>query len=190
MPETTAIEAVERRLTPREKLALAMELAVEDLNERETQALLVGGDLAVLRPAAQTAYVAYQAKRIGLDPMSQPFLLLAVDGRVILYAKKECAEMLRAKHHVAVEVLRDELTPDTYTVFVRASVPDKDFPSGVRFEDNCASSPILTAKGKALADLKMKTFTKALRRATLAITGCGFSGEDDRPEGAQPIGIE
>ena len=169
-PVSTAVAVVPASpsLSRKEKLAAQLNLAVSELPDRDMERLLIGGDIGMLSPPVKLAYYAYQCERMGLDPMSRPLEFLSLSGKTVLYMKKEGAEMLRVKHGVSVEVLKDETTPEMYTVWVRATMPDG------RHEDNIAALPIV--KGD-LGILKMKCYSKALRRVTLAITGCGFTDE-------------
>ena len=180
--DNTAL-VVSKSLTTREEMAKSLQIEVEDLSAKEAEALIVGGNLAMLTPANQLNVYAYHCRRIGVPLVAQPFIFLTFNNKKVLYAKKECAEMLRSLHKVSVEVLKEELTPDFYTVWVRAKMPDG------RFEDNLACVPLLASNKLEVANKKMACQSKALRRVTLAITGCGLSDSEDAPAGAKVIDI-
>jgi len=190
-PETQALVRV---LTPKEQMALTLKMEVAELSDKEVESFLVGGNLAV-SPKTQMYVYAYRCERMGLNPVDHPLTVMTFNNVRVLYAKKECAEMLSFKHGVAIEILRDELTPEFYTVHVRARMPDDRFPEGIRTLDNMACVPLLASGKLEIANKKMACISKALRRVTLAITGCGLSDSDDAPPGArsssasgQPVG--
>lgn len=167
----------------KERLANQLELAVGDLSDKEARALLVGGDLGVLSPAVQTAYYGYRCKQLGLDPLSRPFDLLALNGRVVLYANKTCADQLRAVRQISVEITQHGRDGDYLFAEAVARMPDGrvDFDTGYVW--------VGTLKGEALANAHMKVITKAKRRVTLSICGAGMLDESEIESvpGAQPV---
>ena len=157
----------------RSKLARTLELAVEELSERDARELLTTGNLGVLAPAVQTAYYAYRCKQMGLDPLSRPFDMLALNGKVVLYANRNCAEQLAAKHGISIYKHDLSETPDAITIFVYGRTPDG------RESVNCASVDTGKLKGADLATARMKCMTKAQRRLILAMTGGGMLDETE-----------
>lgn len=163
-----------RPLSRKEQLAQSLDLAVEQLSDRDTQALLVGGDLGVLAPAVRMAYYAYRCKQLDLDPMTRPFDLISLQGKTVMYANRACADQLRAKRGISVVDYKVEQTPEMLTIWVTGK--DKDG----RTEMNCASVSLgLVTAPEARANAVMKCMTKALRRLTLAMTGAGLLDETE-----------
>ena len=109
-------------------------------------------------------------QRIGLDPATQPFKLLNLKGKEILYADKSAAQQLNRLYKISHEVLKNEKIDDVYMVTVRASNADG-------FQDEYGAVTINGKKGEDLANSLMKAITKSKRRATLAL--CGLSMMDE-----------
>lgn len=165
---STALAVQEKRLTMRERLADSLELALDQLSEKDATALITGGDLGVLAPQVRTAWYIYRCKQLGLDPMTRPFDLIALNGKVVLYANRACADQLRAKHNISVQIVDKQMSGDMLTIWVEGKMPDG------RAEVNCGSIFIGGLRGEPLSNAIQKCMTKALRRLTLAMTGAGL----------------
>jgi hypothetical protein len=140
------------------------------------KALLVG-NLATLTAEQRQSYYMAICQSAGLNPLTRPFTLMKnKGGDLFFYANKECAEQLRSRDAVSLQILSRETESDVgiYTVTIRASLPNG------RKEDAQGVVDITNLKGQALADARMRAESKAKRRATLAICGLGFAGEEDR----------
>jgi len=145
--------------------------------------IVLKGDISALKPDEKVAYYRSVCERVGLDPATQPFQLLTLQGKQILYASKSATEQLSKVHGVSHEV-RDRQTVDSvFIVYVRASLP------GGRFTDASGAVNIGGAKGDNLANALMKAETKAKRRATLSLLGLGMMDETEveTVPGAVPI---
>jgi hypothetical protein len=145
--------------------------------------IVLKGDISALKPEEKVAYYRSVCERVGLDPATQPFQLLTLQGKQILYASKSATEQLSKVHGVSHEV-RDRQTVDSvFVVYVRASLP------GGRFTDASGAVNIGGAKGDVLANALMKAETKAKRRATLSLLGLGMMDETEveTVPGAVPI---
>lgn len=149
--------------------------------------VIVKGDLSKLDPAERAKYYVTVCKSVGLNPLTRPLEYITLQGKLTLYAKRDCADQLRKLHNVSLKVLEQRLDGDLLTVHVKATMPD-----GREDEDFGAVSLPETAKGEIRANLVLKAITKAKRRATLSICGLGFLDEtevDDIPARAKRIGI-
>lgn len=153
------------------------------------ESVLIGGDLAVLSQEQRFNFYLDVCKSLQLNPFTQPFGYIALDGKMTLYAKKDCAEQLRKIHGVGVTTLKRSFDPEQKTVTVEVSMKDKygkmDIATGVlylvgqRWEVvNGRNSKVdYDLKGQERANAIMKCETKAKRRGTLSI--CGLSMPDE-----------
>lgn len=137
------------------------------------ESLVLGGDVGKLTPAQKVQYVAYRCKQVGLDPAAQPFQLLRLQGKEVLYATAGATQQLCQTRGLSVSVTKREKVEDIYCVEVR--VTDKDG----RFSENMGSTPIAGLKGEALSNALLKATTKAIRRTVLAHCGLGLMDETE-----------
>jgi len=137
------------------------------------ETVMIKGDLAKLTPQERNEYYLATCRSIGLNPLTRPFDYIVLNGRMVLYARKDCTEQLRKLNGVSVEVLSRDMSDDLYTVHVRAK--DKDG----RTDEDLAAVAIGPLKGEARANAIMKCITKAKRRVTLSISGLGLLDESE-----------
>ncbi len=137
------------------------------------ESALVYGDLAKLDPAGRIQYYNQVCKSLGLNPLTKPFAYITLNGKLQLYALKDCTEQLRTIHNISVTKLEKERIDDVYvvTAYVRNASGREDSSTG--------AVPIGAVKGEALANALMKAETKAKRRATLSICGLGILDETE-----------
>lgn len=144
--------------------------------------VIARGDLSKLSPEDRVVHYHNVCKSLGLNPFTQPFQYITLNGKLQLYARRDAADQLRKLHGINIEVVDRSVHNDLLTVHVRAT--DK---TGRRDEDFGVVA-IGGLKGEAAANAFLKCITKAKRRVTLSISGLGFSDEtevDDIP-GAEP----
>lgn len=137
--------------------------------------LVLKGDLSGLLPAQKVQYYKVFCERLGLDPLTQPFKLLKLQGKEILYCDRSGAQQLNKIHGVSHEVRSRELieAAGVYQVTARASLPEG------RFTDSIGAVNIQGLKGDAYANAIMKAETKAKRRSTLDLLGLGILDETE-----------
>lgn len=135
--------------------------------------LVIKGNLSGLTPEQKVQYYKLFCERLGLDPLTQPFKLLTLQGREILYCDRSGAAQLNKKHGVSHEVKTREASNDLYIVTCRASLPDG------RFTESIGAVNIKGLSGDNLANAMMKGETKAKRRATLDLLGLGILDETE-----------
>lgn len=143
--------------------------------------VVVQGDLSRLTPQERTTYYNAVCQSVGLNPLTRPFEYIKLNGREVLYAKKDCTDQLRSIHGVSIEVVSKEVMDGMVVVTARAISA-----SGKRDEDIGAVP--LPASGEARANAMMKAITKAKRRVTLSVCGLGFLDESEVESipGAEP----
>jgi hypothetical protein len=138
------------------------------------ESALMQGDLSKLTQQQRVEHYAAVCKSLGLNPLTQPFSYMTLNGKLVLYALRACADQLRKINSVSLEIVSREVTDDILTVHVRASLPD-----GRRDEELGAVPFPSTLKGESRANAELKAVTKAKRRATLSICGLGWLDETE-----------
>ena len=146
--------------------------------------VLLGGDLAKLTPAERLSYYNAVCTSIGLNPLTRPFEYLALNGKLTLYARKDCTDQLRdlPGNEISVEIVGREVMDGIYVVTAKA----KNLLG--RTDESIGAVPI-PASSTDKANAMMKAETKAKRRVTLSICGLGMLDETEIEtiEGAHPI---
>lgn len=135
--------------------------------------VVLKGDLSGLNPQQKVHYYNQFCQSLGLNPLTQPFQILRLNGKEVLYAKKDATEQLRKVHGVSITNLEMKTVEGVYIVF--ASAEDK---SGKKDSATGAVS-IKGLAGDTLANAMMKAETKAKRRVTLSICGLGMLDETE-----------
>lgn len=135
--------------------------------------VIVAGDLSKLSADERWDYYRGVCRSLGLNPFTRPFEYITLSGKLVLYARKDCADQLREKHGVSVDITARERIDDLYVVTARATTL-----SG-RHDEEIGAVTIGNLKGDALANALMKATTKAKRRVTLSICGLGMLDETE-----------
>lgn len=135
--------------------------------------VVIGGDLKSLTSAERLSFYKTICDSLGLNYWSRPFEYITLNGKLTLYARKDCTEQLRKKHEVSVTKMECEVTEGVYVV--RSYMADK---SG-RTDISIGAVSIEGLKGEAKANALMKCETKSKRRGTLSICGLGMLDETE-----------
>ena len=137
------------------------------------EAVIAKGDLAQLTPIDRAKYYRTVCESIGLNPLTKPFEYITLNGKLTLYARKDCTDQLRKIYGVSVDDMTDQREADltVVTVKVRDRTGRSDMAKG--------AVSLKGLSGEALANAIMKAETKAKRRATLSICGLGFLDETE-----------
>lgn len=162
-PATQALTA------PKETRALALQ--PPDLSAIER--VIIAGDLSKLTPDERWAYYQGVCRTLGLNPFTTPFAYLILDGKMVLYANKGCAEQLRGIHHLSISKPQVDISDGLCIVSVTAH-----HPSG-REDSDLGIVAIDGLKGQFRANAVMKAITKAKRRVTLSMLGLGMLDESE-----------
>ncbi len=144
------------------------------------EAVVIGGDLGKLSASDRVIYYRNVCESLGLNPLTQPFEYLNLNGKLRLYARRDCTDQLRKIHSVSVTIMARERTEDMYVVTARATTPDG------RTDESIGAVPLKGLSGEALANALMKGETKAKRRVTLAICGLAMLDESE----LEGVGVE
>lgn len=134
---------------------------------------LVQGDLSQLDPEQRVNYYLRVCESLGLNPYTKPFDYLLLNGRLVLYARKDATDQLRKLHKVNITAVDHKQIGELLLVTVSAITPD-----GRR---DTATGAVATGglKGDLLANALMKAETKAKRRVTLSLCGLGMTDESE-----------
>jgi hypothetical protein len=135
--------------------------------------IVIGGDLSTLNAAQRAEYYAAVCRSLGLNPLTKPFEYLNLNGKLRLYALRDCADQLRRLHGISIYIANRERMSDIYVVTARA----KDRQG--REDESTGAVTVGNLKGDALANALMKAETKAKRRVTLSIAGLGWLDETE-----------
>jgi hypothetical protein len=135
--------------------------------------VVIGGDLAELNAAQRAEYYTAVCRSLGLNPLTKPFEFLTLNGKLRLYALRDCADQFRRLHDISIYITNRERMGDIYIVTARA----KDRTG--REDESTGAMPLGSLKGDALANALMKAETKVKRRVTLSIAGLGWLDETE-----------
>ena len=87
--------------------------------------VLATGDLSKLTPEERTAYLLKTCETLGLNPLTRPFDYFVLQGRTVLYAKKDCTDQLRTLHSISIPRMEREIIDGVYVVTAYAVAPNK-----------------------------------------------------------------
>ena len=73
----------------------------QDRRQEIIASLVIQGDLSKLPADVKIEYYKQYCESLGLNPLSQPFNLLKLQGKEILYANKNCGEQLRKTNGIS-----------------------------------------------------------------------------------------
>ena len=136
-------------------------------------AAVMVGDLSDLTTEQRADYYRQVCESLGLNPLTKPFEFLTLNGKLRLYALRDCTDQLRRLHGISIYIANRERMGDIYIVTARA----KDRTG--REDESTGAVPLGNLKGDALCNALMKGETKAKRRVTLSIAGLGWLDETE-----------
>tara|TARA_R100001594_G_C4037727_1_gene262561 strand:+ start:435 stop:1283 length:849 start_codon:yes stop_codon:yes gene_type:complete len=157
--------------------------ALVKLDNTNIENALIGGDLAPLSTAERLEYYSKVCESVGLNPLTKPFLYIKLNGKLQLYAAKDCTDQLRSIHDISIAITDTKTVEDIYIVTVVAT----EAKTG-RQDSDMGFAKVTGLKGENLGNAMLKAVTKAKRRVTLSICGMGMLDEtevDDIPASAK-----
>ncbi len=137
--------------------------------------VVVNGDLSKLDSAQRLQWYKARCDAAGLDPRTQPFQYITLQGKLTLYATKGATDQLIANRRLSVEIPERGYVADLGIYEVRCRVTS---PDGRTVED-VAALPVAGLKGDNLCNAVMKCITKAKRRTVLSACGLGMLDESE-----------
>lgn len=153
--------------------------------------VLVTGNLANLNPSQRLEYYNRLCDSLKLNPLTKPFEYITLNGKLTLYARKDCTDQLRKVNGISLYKMESKTENDVFivTVYARDHTGREDVATG--------AVNIAGLKGEALANAIMKCETKGKRRVTLSIGGLGMLDETEiesiknvSPRAVQPALVE
>ena len=151
-----------------------------DLVVGNAERALILGDLSKLSEGQRVEYYREVCQSVGLNPLTKPFDYLQLNGKLVLYAKRDATDQLRKIHGVSITIADRQTVEGVHIVTARAT--DK---SG-RTDESTGAVSIAGLKGDALCNAVMKAETKSKRRVTLSICGLGMLDETELETIATP----
>lgn len=137
------------------------------------ESIIVSGDLSKLSTEQRNIYYRRVCESLGLNHLTRPFDYLTLNGKMQLYAKKDCTDQLRKIHSVSIRIVERAVMDDLMVVTAEAA--DK---TG-RTDSSIGAVSIAGLRGEAKANALMKAETKARRRVTLSLCGLGILDESE-----------
>jgi hypothetical protein len=135
--------------------------------------VLINGDVGKLQPAERVMYYKAVCESVGLNPLTKPFEYLVLNGKTVLYARRDATDQLRKLHAVSIKIVSRDTVGDVFIVTAQAT--DRDG----RTDEATGAIVVSGLKADALANAYMKAETKAKRRVTLSICGLGLLDETE-----------
>jgi hypothetical protein len=115
--------------------------------------VVIGGDISKLTVEQRVSYYRQVCDSLGLNPFTKPFDYLQLNGRTVLYARKDATDQLRNNRKISIIKLEREKVEDIYLVTAYAQTLDG------RQDSSIGAVSIATLKGDALANAMMKAET-------------------------------
>lgn len=147
--------------------------AVAEYRLNPDEYALLEGDLSKLSEARRMELYQATCRALRLNPLTNPFQYIKLNGRLKLYATKDCTDQLRQIHGISITDITTQEVKGIYVVkaHARNALGREDVSTG--------ALEIANLKGEFLANALMKCETKAKRRVTLSICGMGMLDESE-----------
>ena len=150
-----------------------MENEVVKVDDGVMASIVLNGDLSKLTQPQLVQYYNAYCQRVGLDPVTKPFDILNLKGKVVLYCTRAGAQQLSMLHKISQAITSREVVNGAYVVTCRSSGLDG------RFTDSIGAVPIANLTGENYTNAIMKCETKAKRRSILDFCGLGMLDESE-----------
>jgi len=142
------------------------------IDDAALEQVIIGGDLSKLSPSQRVQYYRIVCESLGLNPLTKPFDYIVLNGKLTLYAKKDCTDQLRSLKSVSIDDVDLKEVGDNFIVKVKGhdSSGRSDVEIGVVRKSDMQGNT---------ANAQMKAVTKAKRRLTLSLCGLGWLDETE-----------
>lgn len=152
---------------------MSTEVVTRTTISEKAEAAFMEGDLSRLNATERVELYHSICEGLGLNPKTQPFGYITLNGKLRLYALKACTDQLRRIHGVSIMTTSNETSDGVYTVHITAT------DATGRSDTDMGCVVVENLKGEALANARMKALTKAKRRVTLSLCGLGYLDESE-----------
>lgn len=139
----------------------------KQVEDKAIDSLVIRGDISGLNPQERAQYYMFLCKQLGLTAAAQPFAILKLNGKDVLYPTRQATDQLAAMHRLNREIIDGPKVIDlggTKLIYCQCRITH---PNG-RVETAVATLPLTDP-----LNVMMKVETKSKRRATLSILGLG-----------------
>lgn len=134
---------------------------------------VITGDLSALTVEERQEYYIYMCKMFELDPATKPFDYLILDGKLMLYATRNCTDQLRKIHNISTTSVTINFVGNM--VYAIACIQDKQ-----GRQEFAVGAEVLEANDRLnVSDKIMMAETKAKRRATISMFALGMLDESE-----------
>ncbi len=140
---------------------------------RVVESMVLRGDISALSPEERAKFYVQMCDSLGLTAATQPFAILRLNGKEILYPTRGATDQLAAIHRLNREIVDGPRVIDVAGTKMIYAVCRATHPNG-RVETAVATVPMQDP-----INALMKAETKAKRRATLSILGLGMLDETE-----------
>jgi len=148
--------------------------------------VMMEGDLSGLTSDQRLTYYKSVCDALRLNPLTKPFDYIILDGKLTLYATKDCAAQLRKRNRISIKILSRERQDDVYVVVAEATMLSTSGAAS-RTDESIGAVPLTVVRdgnvyplvAKEIANAIMKAETKAKRRVTLSVCGLGVLDESE-----------
>jgi len=151
------------------------------------ESALIEGDLSRLSSAERISYYNSVCQSVGLNPLTKPMEFIRLNGKLVLYAKKDATDQLRNLQGISIEKIESKLEGGLYQVIITGKN------QAGRMDSDIGVVDVANLKGVDLANAMMKATTKAKRRFTLSLAGLGVLDEteiEDIPKEAKTLDFD
>jgi hypothetical protein len=95
-------------------VVLASDDAQHTIPPEVMEKVVIGGDLSELNAAQRAEYYTAVCRSLGLNPLTKPFEFLTLNGKLRLYALRDCTDQLRRLHGISIYIANRERLGDIY----------------------------------------------------------------------------
>jgi hypothetical protein len=146
-------------------------LATQEIDAVVEQ-VVVQGDLAKLTPQQRVVYYRQVCESLGLNPYTQPFQYITLNGKLTLYPRKDATDQLRKINAISID--KPDIRFEDDWIIVTVTGRDQ---TG-RTDSDVGAVSRKDMRGDFGNNL-MKAVTKAKRRLTLSLVGLGWLDETE-----------
>lgn len=139
----------------------------------KVEKLLLGGDLAQLSADERLLYYKNLCNTLGLNPLTRPFEYVTFNGKLQLYARKDCTEQLRKIYEISI--IDCSMEEKHGCIIAKATAESKCGRKDVDY----GAVPLNASKPMENAKAIKVAATQAKRRVTLSICGLGVVDESE-----------